>query len=111
MDIDLILSNFLNPPILFFFLGMLAVLLRSDLEIPQPIAKFLSLYLLLAIGFKGGVGLYQSGIDHTVVVTIALSMLMASVVPLYSFFILRWRLSVADAAAIAATYGVRPAWA
>ena len=40
MDIDLILSNFLNPPILFFFLGMLAVFLRSDLEIPQPIAKF-----------------------------------------------------------------------
>lgn len=105
MDIDLILSNFLNPPILFFFLGMLAVFLRSDLEIPPPIAKFLSLYLLLAIGFKGGVGLYQSGIDQTVVVTIALAMLMASVVPLYSFFILRWRLGVADAAAIAATYG------
>ncbi len=105
MDIDLILSNFLNPPILFFFLGMLAVFLHSDLEIPQPIAKFLSLYLLLAIGFKGGVSLYQSGINYQVAVTIALAMLMASVVPLYSFFILRWRLGVADAAAIAATYG------
>ncbi len=105
MDIDLILSNFLNPPILFFFLGMLAVFLHSDLEVPQPIAKFLSLYLLLAIGFKGGVSLYQSGIDYQVAVTIALAMLMASLVPLYSFFILRWRLGVADAAAIAATYG------
>ena len=105
MDIDLILCNFLNPPILFFFLGMLAVFLHSDLEIPQPIAKFLSLYLLLAIGFKGGVSLYQSGINYQVAVTIALAMLMASVVPLYSFFILRWRLGVADAAAIAATYG------
>lgn len=105
MDIDLILSNFLNPPILFFFLGMLAVFLHSDLEIPQPIAKFLSLYLLLAIGFKGGVSLYQSGINYQVAVTIALAILMASVVPLYSFFILRWRLGVADAAAIAATYG------
>ena len=105
MDIDLILCNFLNPPILFFFLGMLAVFLHSDLEVPQPIAKFLSLYLLLAIGFKGGVSLYQSGINYQVAVTIALAMLMASVVPLYSFFILRWRLGVADAAAIAATYG------
>jgi hypothetical protein len=105
MGLDLIVSNFLNPPILFFFLGMLAVFLRSDLEIPPPIAKFLSLYLLLSIGFKGGVGLYQSGIDYNVAVTIALAMLMASIVPLYSFFILRWRLGVADAAAIAATYG------
>ncbi|HYQ92384.1 MAG TPA: sodium-dependent bicarbonate transport family permease [Candidatus Competibacteraceae bacterium] len=105
MDISLVLSNFLNPPILFFFLGILAVFLRSDLEIPQPLPKFLALYLLLAIGFKGGLELHQSGIDRNVVVTIALAMLMASVVPLYSFFILRLKLAVPDAAAIAATYG------
>ena len=105
MDITLILSNLLNPPILFFFLGLLAVLLHSDLEIPQPLPKFLSLYLLLAIGFKGGVELNQSGIDRSVLVTIGLAMLMASVVPLYSFFILRLKLAASDAAAIAATYG------
>lgn len=105
MDISLVLSNLLNPPILFFFLGMLAVLLHSDLEIPQPLPKFLSLYLLLAIGFKGGLELHQSGIDRNVMVTMALAMLMASVVPLYSFFILRLKLAVPDAAAIAATYG------
>ncbi len=105
MDISLILSNLLNPPILFFFLGLLAVLLHSDLEIPQPLPKFLSLYLLLAIGFKGGVELNQSGIDRSVLVTIGLAMLMASVVPLYSFFILRLKLAASDAAAIAATYG------
>jgi hypothetical protein len=105
MDISLILSNLLNPPILFFFLGLLAVLLHSDLEIPQPLPKFLSLYLLLAIGFKGGVELHQSGIDRSVLVTIGLAMLMASVVPLYSFFILRLKLAASDAAAIAATYG------
>jgi hypothetical protein len=105
MDISVVLSNFLNPPILFFFLGILAVFLRSDLEIPQPLPKFLALYLLLAIGFKGGLELHQSGIDRNVVVTLALAMLMASVVPLYSFFILRLKLAVPDAAAIAATYG------
>ncbi|MFN5750862.1 MAG: sodium-dependent bicarbonate transport family permease, partial [Pseudanabaena sp.] len=53
MDLDLIVSNVLNPPILFFFLGMIAVLIKSDLEIPPPIPKLFSLYLLLAIGFKG----------------------------------------------------------
>ncbi|MFO1431635.1 MAG: sodium-dependent bicarbonate transport family permease [Candidatus Competibacteraceae bacterium] len=105
MDISVVLSNFLNPPILFFFLGILAVFLRSDLEIPQPLPKFIALYLLLAIGFKGGLELHQSGIDRNVVVTMALAMLMASVVPLYSFFILRLKLAAPDAAAIAATYG------
>jgi len=50
-----ILQNFLSPPVLFFFLGLLAALARSDLEIPQPLAKFFSLYLLMAIGFKGGI--------------------------------------------------------
>lgn len=105
MDISLIFANLLTPAILFFFLGMLAVFLHSDLEIPQPLPKFLSLYLLLAIGFKGGVELNQSGIDQSVLITIGLAMLMASVVPLYSFFILRVKLTAADSAAIAATYG------
>ena len=54
MDFSLILSNLLNPPVLFFFLGMLAFVVGSDLEIPQPLPKFFSLYLLLSIGFKGG---------------------------------------------------------
>lgn len=54
MDASLIVSNILNPPILFFFLGMTAVFVKSDLEIPAPIPKLLSLYLLFAIGFKGG---------------------------------------------------------
>lgn len=54
MDSSLVLSNLLNPPVLFFFMGMVAVFLRSDLEIPQPLSKLFSLYLLFAIGFKGG---------------------------------------------------------
>ena len=58
-----ILQNLLSPPVLFFFLGVAAALVRSDLEIPQPLPKFFSLYLLLAIGFKGGVELNHSGLE------------------------------------------------
>jgi hypothetical protein len=105
MNANLIVSNFLNPPVLFFFLGIIAVLVKSDLEIPAPIPKFLSLYLLFAIGFKGGVELAKSGVTQAVVLTIAAAMLMACIVPVYTFFILRWKLDTYDAAAIAATYG------
>jgi uncharacterized protein len=105
MDASLIISNILNPPILFFFLGMTAVFVKSDLEIPAPVPKLLSLYLLLAIGFKGGVELIKSGITQEVVLTLLAAMLMACFVPIYTFFILKLRLDTYDAAAIAATYG------
>ncbi|PSN11874.1 sodium-dependent bicarbonate transport family permease [filamentous cyanobacterium CCT1] len=105
MDANLIVSNILNPPVLFFFLGMTAVLVKSDLEIPPPIPKLFSLYLLLAIGFKGGVELTKSGINQQVVLTILAAVVMACVVPLYTFFILRIKLDTYDSAAIAATYG------
>lgn len=105
MDTSLIVSNILNPPILFFFLGMLAVFVKSDLEIPVPIPKLFSLYLLFAIGFKGGVELNKSGITQEVLITMFASILMACLVPLYTFFILRRQLDVYNSAAIAATYG------
>ncbi len=105
MDLNLVIGNFLNPPILFFFLGLLAVSVKSDLEIPAPIPKILSLYLLFAIGFKGGVGLAAGGFETQIVVVLAAAVVMASVVPLFAFFVLRRKLPVADAAAIAATYG------
>ncbi|MFQ4136909.1 sodium-dependent bicarbonate transport family permease [Nodosilinea sp. PGN35] len=105
MNANLIVSNILNPPVLFFFLGMLAVLVKSDLEIPPPIPKLFSLYLLLAIGFKGGVELTKSGIDQQLVLTILAAIMMACAVPLYTFFILRLKLDTYDSAAIAATYG------
>ncbi|BAY38690.1 hypothetical protein NIES2111_30380 [Nostoc sp. NIES-2111] len=105
MDGSLILSNILNPPVLFFFLGMVAVFVKSDLEIPAPIPKALSLYLLFAIGFKGGVELIKSGVTQDVVLTLAAAMLMACAVPIYTFFILKLKLDTYDAAAIAATYG------
>ncbi|MDH5255130.1 MAG: sodium-dependent bicarbonate transport family permease [Gammaproteobacteria bacterium] len=105
MDFGVALDNFLSPPILFFFLGLLAVLVRSDLEIPQPITKFLSLYLMLAIGFRGGVELGHSVPGGQVLLMLAAAVAMAALVPLYCFWILRQRLDVYNAAAIAATYG------
>jgi len=105
MDFSLILSNLLNPPVLFFFLGMLAFVVGSDLEIPQPLPKFFSLYLLLAIGFKGGVELNKSGLTAEITWTLGAAMLMAVLVPVWTFFVLRRKLDVNNAGAVAATYG------
>jgi hypothetical protein len=105
MDGRLILFNILNPPVLFFFLGMLAVFLKSDLDIPQPLPKLFSLYLLLSIGFKGGYELAKSGIDTGIALTLIAAIFMACIVPVYSFFILKIKLDNANAAAIAAAYG------
>ncbi|MGB8686423.1 MAG: sodium-dependent bicarbonate transport family permease [Microcoleus sp.] len=105
MDLSLVASNILNPPVLAFFMGLLAVFLKSDLEIPAPIPKLFSLYLLFAIGFKGGVELAKSGFNQQVALTILAAMLMSALVPVYTFFILRIKLDAYNAAAIAATYG------
>ncbi|MGB5324732.1 MAG: sodium-dependent bicarbonate transport family permease [Pseudomonadales bacterium] len=99
------LSNLSSPALLFFFLGGIAVVARSDLEIPPQIAKFLSLYLLFAIGFKGGVALSESSIDAGVLLTLLAAMLLSATIPIYIFLALRSRVTAADAAAIAATYG------
>lgn len=105
MNSSLLSSNILNPPVLFFFLGMLAIFLQSDLEIPQPLPKLFSLYLLLAIGFKGGYEIEESGINPEIALTLLAAIFMASIVPIYSFFILTLKLDAYNAAAIAATYG------
>lgn len=105
MDLNIIATNLFSPPILFFMLGLLAALVKSDLQIPQPIAKFLSMYLLMAIGFRGGVELAHSGINQEVFVSIAAAVLLALIVPIYVFFIARIKMDVFNAGAIAATYG------
>ncbi len=105
MNLDSILQNFSDPAILFFFLGVLAVLLRSDLEIPQPLPKLFSLYLLMVIGLRGGFELQHSGLNLHIVLVLLAAMGMAVVVPLVAFIILKRKLSAANAAAIAATYG------
>ena len=104
MDTALVLQNLLSPAILFFFLGVFAVLLGSDLEIPAPLPKLFSLYLLLSIGFKGGVELQASGLGPDVLLTIGAALLMAVVVPLAAFGLLRTQF-VFNAAALAGAYG------
>lgn len=84
---------------------MLAVVLKSDLEIPQPLPKLFSLYLLFAIGFKGGIELIKSGVNQEVALTLLAAIVMACVVPVYTFFILKVKLDTYNAGAIAATYG------
>ena len=94
-----------DPAILFFVFGVFAGLIKSNLEIPQPIARFLALYLLMALGLKGGFALAQSGFTAEVVKSLGAAVLLAVVVPLVSYRLLRKRISGFDAAAIAATYG------
>jgi hypothetical protein len=95
----------LQPPILFFLLGLAAVAVRSDLNIPQPIPRILSLLLLIAIGVKGGGQIAAGGLDAHALALIACALGFSVLTPLYSFFVLRRWLSVYDAAAVAAAYG------
>lgn len=104
MDHD-VLAILLNPGILFFLLGVVAKLLHSNLEIPEPILKFVSLYLMLSIGFKGGVSLYHAPLFGDGVAIIAFVLLMSALVPAVTFVALRRRFGAADAAAIGATFG------
>ena len=99
------MSNLLDPAILFFVFGVLAGLLKSNLEIPPAISRFLSLYLLMALGLKGGFALSHSGLNDKVGVTIAAAITLAIVIPLLGYCILRKFVSGFDAAAVAATYG------
>ncbi len=104
--LELIQLNLLSPVVLAFFLGMLATLVRSDLKIPDELYQALSVYLLLAIGLKGGVELAASS-PGDFLLPAAGALALASAIPLWSYIILRkvGRLSVPDAAAIAAHYG------
>ena len=104
MDANL-LSSLLEPAILFFFFGLFAGTIRSNLEIPAAIAKFCSLYLLMVIGFKGGVGIAATGFNASMGLALLGAVLLAFVVPAYAYAILRLRLRAFDAAAVAATYG------
>ncbi len=99
------MQTLLDPAILFFVFGAAAGLIRSNLEIPQPIARFLSLYLLMALGLKGGFALAESGLTREVGVSLACAVLLAVLIPAVGYMILRQWLSGFDAAAVAATYG------
>ena len=105
MDYRLLIENLTNPALLFFVLGILAVRLKSDLSIPSNSAKFISLYLLFSIGFKGGQELAHSTLSMEIFWSVVFGLLAASIIPLYTFFILKRRLSIVDSGAIAAAYG------
>ncbi|MCE2870812.1 MAG: sodium-dependent bicarbonate transport family permease [Oxalobacteraceae bacterium] len=99
------MQNLLDPAILFFVFGIAAGLLRSNLEIPQSIAKFLSLYLLMALGLKGGFALASSGLSSSVLTSLFAALLMSVIVPALGYTFLKSRMSKFDAAAVAASYG------
>ena len=105
MSLDLIFENLTNPSLLFFFLGVAAVQLKSDLTIPENSSKFISIYLLFSIGFKGGQELAHSPLDLGIAWGILLGIAMAVVVPIITFFLLRKKFGVHNAGAIAAAYG------
>ena len=100
-------SNLLSPIILSFVLGLAAAFARSDLSVPEAVAKGLSIYLLFAIGFKGGVSVTANGIDGTLILSILSGLLLSFGLPLIAFALLKamTALSRVDAAAVAAHYG------
>lgn len=99
------MQNLLDPAILFFVFGVIAGWLRSDLEIPAATAKFLSLYLLMALGLKGGFALAASGLNPSVMISLFAAIMMAFIVPALGYLFLRNRVARFDAAAVAASYG------
>jgi hypothetical protein len=105
MNFNLLIENLTNPALLFFVLGILAVYLKSDLEIPDNSSKFISLYLLFAIGFKGGQELSHETFTSEIGWSILFGIFISLIIPLYTFFILKSRLNVFNAGAIAAAYG------
>ena len=105
MDFNLLLDNLTNPAFLFFILGVVAVKLKSDLEIPPNSSKFISLYLLFSIGFKGGQELAHSHFTVEIIWSVLFGVAIACAVPFYTFFILKRKLSIENSGAIAAAYG------
>ncbi|MEM9422722.1 MAG: sodium-dependent bicarbonate transport family permease [Pseudomonadota bacterium] len=105
--IQLAANNLLSPIILSFALGLLAALARSDLSIPEAVAKGMSIYLLFAIGFKGGASFADHGIDATLVATLLAGVTLSAGLPFIAFLLLQVmsKLSRTDAAAVSAHYG------
>ncbi|MFN8359952.1 MAG: sodium-dependent bicarbonate transport family permease [Candidatus Kapaibacterium sp.] len=105
MNYHLLIDNVTNPALLFFVLGIVAVYAKSDLEIPPNSSKFISLYLLFAIGFKGGQELSHGTLTPEIGWSVLFGIGISVMIPFYTFFILKRRLNVFDSGAIAAAYG------
>ena len=104
---EVALQNLLSPVILFFLLGMIAGLFRSCLTIPEALSKSVSLYLMMAIGFKGGVELSQSGLDTSILAAVIVATGLSALLPFIAYALLRNATGIdpTNAAAIAAHYG------
>jgi hypothetical protein len=105
MYLQLLIDNLLNPALLFFILGIVAVRLKSDLEIPKSSSRFISMYLLLSIGFNGGQELSHSTFNFDIVSTLSFGVLISLLIPIYVFFITKKKMGVDNAGAISASYG------
>lgn len=105
MNTTILIDNLTSPALLFFLLGILAVKVKSDLEIPKNSSKFISLYLLFSIGFKGGQELAHSSLNMEIIWSVVFGIAIAILIPIYTFFILKRKLGVDNAGAIAAAYG------
>lgn len=105
--LDAAAANLLSPMVLFFVLGLVAGLAKSDLTIPEAIAKGLALYLMLAIGFKGGVAVAENGLGGDLVGLIVVGVALSCLLPVIAFLALTalCRLDRITAAATAAHYG------
>ena len=100
-----LLENLTNPALLFFILGIIAVQIKSDLKIPESSSKFISIYLLLSIGFKGGNELSHSVANGEIMGCLLLGFFLSALVPVMAFFLLKNKINVKNAGAIAASYG------
>ncbi|MDC0119618.1 sodium-dependent bicarbonate transport family permease [Flavobacteriaceae bacterium] len=105
MNYHLLIDNLTNPALLFFILGIIAVLVKSDLEIPPNSSKFISLYLLFAIGFKGGQELSHETFNTEIAASMLFGIGISMAITIYTFFLLKKQLNPYNAAAIAAAYG------
>lgn len=105
--ITLAASNLLSPMVLFFALGLAAGLARSDLSVPEVLAKGMALYLMLAIGMKGGVALAETGLSMDTAAKLGLGAVLSFVIPFIAFTILRatTKMTPMDAGSVAAHYG------
>ena len=99
------MQSILDPAILFFAFGIFAGLIKSNLDIPPQLSRFLSLYLLMALGLKGGFALAHSGLTPQIISSLGCAVLLAVLVPALGYQLLKRFINHYDAAAIAATYG------
>jgi hypothetical protein len=105
MNPALLFENMTNPAFLFFLLGIIAVYVKSDLQIPSTTSKFIAIYLLFSIGFNSGQELSHQAITIEILASLLFGILIAALIPLYVFFIAKIKLPVHDSIAIASAYG------